>query len=106
MAAKDLTIRVREIKGSCPVYSCNDQFEVEAGFKLVATKALCLHSLASIMPYYTALSRGVRADALGLTKAGTTAYVQCLDPCAFTGGGTVIFEITPFNDKNAELVKD
>ncbi len=30
---------------------------------------------------------------LGLTKEGNKAYLQCLDPCEITGGGTVIFEI-------------
>lgn len=52
-----------------------------------------MHSLASIMPYYAALNKGVDPVELGLAKEGNKAYVQCLDACKYTGGGTVIFEI-------------
>ena len=52
-----------------------------------------MHSLSSIMPYYVALYRGVDSRKLGLSKDGKKAYVQCLDPCDYTGGGTVTFEI-------------
>jgi uncharacterized repeat protein (TIGR04076 family) len=45
------------------------------------------------MPYYVALYRGVDPKELGLSKDGRKAYVQCLDPCDYTGGGTVTFEI-------------
>lgn len=56
---------------------------------------VCMHSLASIMPYYTALAKGVRAVDLGLAKNNSNeAYVQCPDPCDLTGGGTVRFEIS------------
>jgi len=32
---------------------------------------------------------------LGLAKEGNKAYLQCLDPCERTGGGTIIFEVEP-----------
>ena len=50
-----------------------------------------MHSLASLMPYYIALSRGISPESLGLSgpKEGM-AYLQCLDPCELTGGGTAI----------------
>ena len=53
-----------------------------------------MHSLASIKPYYVVLSRGVHPRTLGLSgpREGR-AYLQCLDPCDITGGGTVVFEI-------------
>jgi len=54
-----------------------------------------MHSLALIMPYYVALSKGVDPMTLGLAKEENKAYLQCLDPCEFTGGGTVIFEVEP-----------
>ena len=61
-----------------------------------ATDVVCLHSLASLLPYYVALSHGVPARDLGLARdGGTAAYLQCLDPCEITGGGTVIFEVSP-----------
>jgi hypothetical protein len=37
--------------------------------------------------------RGVDPKELGLSKDGKKAYIQCLDPCEFTGGGTVVFEM-------------
>jgi hypothetical protein len=46
------------------------------------------------MPYYVALSKGVAPHALGLSGTKEDmAYLQCLDPCDITGGGTVTFEI-------------
>jgi uncharacterized repeat protein (TIGR04076 family) len=45
------------------------------------------------MPYYNALFRGIDPQDLGLSNDRNKAYVQCLDPCDYTGGGTVIFEI-------------
>jgi len=90
---KTLKIRVKEITGKCPVYKIGDEFLIEDGYKLKSTIKICMHSLASIMPYYVALSRGVNPASLGLAKSGNKAYVQCLDPCKLTGGGTVIFEI-------------
>lgn len=93
----DLLVEVVEIKGKCPVYRVGDSFRIVDGFRLVVEKPLCMHSLASLTPYYVALSRGVSPVELGLTKAGGTqdqvAYVQCLDPCERTGGGTVIFAV-------------
>jgi uncharacterized repeat protein (TIGR04076 family) len=54
-----------------------------------------MHSLTSILPYYVALSKGVTAKELGLSRGQSEeAYVQCLDPCEITGGGTVLFEIS------------
>ena len=60
---------------------------------LQETDHVCMHSLCAIMPYYIALFRGVAPKHLGLCRDGPKAYVQCLDPCEYTGGGTVIFEI-------------
>jgi len=89
-----LKIRVFKIKGKCPVYKEDDAFFILEGYKLKTDKLLCMHSLSSIMPYYVALSRGINPKELGLSdKDGKVAYIQCLDPCEYTGGGTVIFEI-------------
>jgi len=91
--AKTLLVKVAEIKGRCPVYQIGDSFQIVNGFRLIAEKPLCMHSLASLMPYYAALSRGVSPVELGLAREGDVAYVQCLDPCERTGGGTVVFAI-------------
>lgn len=89
---RTLQIKVIQVKGYCPVYSPGDQFVILEGYKLRAEKMVCMHSLASILPYYVALSRGVSPKELGLGDSAT-AYVQCLDPCEYTGGGTAVFAI-------------
>jgi uncharacterized repeat protein (TIGR04076 family) len=93
----DLIVKVKEIKGTCPAYSTGDSIVIREGYILDIkdSPAVCMHSLASLMPYYVALSKGISPQTLGLSgKKPDRAYVQCLDPCEVTGGGTVIFEIT------------
>lgn len=94
----DLIVRVKEIKGRCPVYHLGDSIVIRDGYILDTKQSspVCLHSLASLMPYYVALAKGIHPRALGLSGIKQDrAYLQCLDPCEITGGGTVIFEITP-----------
>ena len=93
---KRLVITVYRIKGKCPVYKVGDKIILEQGYKLNLTEstAVCMHSLASIFPYYVALYHGVSPVNLGLSKKEDEAYVNCLDPCELTGGGTVTFKIT------------
>jgi len=88
----DLQITVEGVEGTCPVYKVGDSFTILDGFKLKTSQSLCTHSLASLMPYYVPLSKGVKPEELGL-GSGEEAYVQCLDPSEYTGGGTVVFEI-------------
>ena len=99
---RHIVIVVKEILGSCPVYKVGDRIFLEHGYILNPEKSskVCLHSLASVMPYYTALSRGIPPKDLGLCREGHKAYVQCLDPCRYTGGGTVIFEISHIGGEN------
>ena len=93
LRAKTLLIKVVQIKVRCPIYQVGDTFKIINGYQLVADKPLCMHSLASVMPYYVALSRGIDPVDLGLAKEGKIAYLQCLDPCEYTGGGTVVFAV-------------
>jgi uncharacterized repeat protein (TIGR04076 family) len=90
-----LIIVVKEIKGNCPVYRVGDRIVLDEGYRinLEETDNVCMHSLASVMPYYVALYGGIDPKELGLSKDGKKAYVQCLDPCNYTAGGTVILEI-------------
>jgi len=90
-----LIIVVKEIYGKCPVYKKGDELIIENGYILKMDKqtSICMHSLSSLMPFYIALSRGMSSKELGLTKEGESAFLQCPDPCKFTGGGTVVFEI-------------
>ncbi len=90
---RDLRVKVKEIKGTCPVYKERDSFTIAEGYKLKTERTLCTHSLTSILPYYIPLSKGVQPGDLGLGE-GEEAYVQCLDPCEYTGGGTVVFEVS------------
>jgi len=92
-SAKSLKITVHDIKGVCPIYRIGDTFWIKDGYKLERAGVLCMHSLSSIMPYYVALSQGIPAQEIGL--GSDAAYVQCLDPCEFTGGGSVVFKIEP-----------
>lgn len=91
----DLVITVREIDGRCPVYRVGDRIVLQDGYRihLQHSDAVCMHSLASILPYYNALYRGVEPAALGLADREGKACVQCLDPCRHTGGGTVVFRL-------------
>lgn len=86
-----IVIKVVEIKGFCPVYKKGDRIVFDEGYKLnlEETDALCIHSLASILPYYNAIYRGIPPGDMGLGEG----YVQCLDPMKYTQGGTVIFKI-------------
>ena len=91
----DLIVRVKEIKGRCPVYKVGDSFTLENGYRLVTDIPLCMHSLASLIPHYNAL-RVSEPENWGLagSEDRTKAYVQCLDAVSYTDGGTAIFEIS------------
>lgn len=96
-----LVIKVVEIKGNCPVYKIGNKITLQDGYILNPdeTDKVCMHSLTSILPYYVALSKGVKSKDLGLSKGDSEeAYVQCLDPCELTNGGTVILEISRSED--------
>jgi uncharacterized repeat protein (TIGR04076 family) len=90
----DLTVEVVEIQGHCPVYRVGDRFQIQDGYKLTADQPLCMHALQSLCPYYVPLSRDISPAELGLAGPDGGAYVQCLDPYRYTGGGTVTFHLT------------
>jgi uncharacterized repeat protein (TIGR04076 family) len=54
-----------------------------------------MHGLAALMPYYNAL-RVSEPEQWGLDgkEDKTKAHIHCPDPCEYTRGGTVIFEIS------------
>jgi uncharacterized repeat protein (TIGR04076 family) len=90
-----LIVTIKEIKGSCAVYKVGDTFRFEDGYRLVSDIPVCMHSLASIMPFYNAL-RVAEPNEFGLAcrDDASKACLQCLDPCEYSGGGTVIMEIS------------
>ncbi|NIQ99950.1 MAG: TIGR04076 family protein, partial [Gemmatimonadales bacterium] len=77
------------------VYTVGDTIVLDNGYRLnlKETSAVCMHSLASILPYYNALAHGVDPAVLGLADSEGRACLQCLDPCHLTGGGTVVFRV-------------
>jgi uncharacterized repeat protein (TIGR04076 family) len=91
----DLVIRVKEIKGHCPVYEVGDSFTLRDGYQLVSEIPVCMNAIASLLPHYHAL-RISEPGLWGLAgrDAPDKAYFQCLDPHEYTGGGTVIFEVS------------
>ena len=88
-----LQVQVVDIQGHCPAYKVGDSFCIVDGYKLVTEIPICMHALQSLSPYYVALSHGVDPAELGLAGSDGTAYVQCLDPQRYTGGGTVTFRL-------------
>ena len=51
-----LEIRVREIRGSCPVYKVGDKIMTDdPGILLNRTDALCTHALSTSLHYITIL---------------------------------------------------
>ena len=63
----DLIIKVVSIKGKCPVYQIGSKIVIREGYILDPTQSdrICMHSLASILPYYVALAKGVKAKESG-----------------------------------------
>jgi len=74
------------------VYRTEDRIVLRKGYRLDLheSHAVCMHSLASVRPYYNVVAREVAPEDLGLVDQEENACVQCLDPCEETGGGTVI----------------
>lgn len=98
MQWQDLTVKVIDVNGFCPVHQVGDTFILEQGYKLICSKScdVCVHALNSITSFMVPLSAGLPLEDLGLGHEDEgTAYVQCLDPGPpYTEGGTVTFAIT------------
>jgi len=91
----ELKVTVKEIKGGCATYKVGDSFSLKAGYQLVSDIPVCMHGLASLMPYYNALRVSEPAEwGLDGKDDKTKAYLHCPDACQYTGGGTVTFEIS------------
>jgi len=95
--ARELLITVKEIYGNCPAYKKGNRIILQNGYKIDTKRTcpyICMHSLASIIPYYNALYHRIAPSKLGLKeKISNKAVVRCLDPYEYTGGGSVVFEI-------------
>jgi uncharacterized repeat protein (TIGR04076 family) len=91
----DLIVTIKGIEGVCGMYKVGDSFTLKEGFKLVSDIPVCMHGLSSLMPFYNALqvSEPSRWGLEGKNDK-SKAYIHCPDPCRYTGGGTVTFEIS------------
>ncbi len=47
----DLVVTVKEVKGHCPVHKVGDSFRLMACYQLVSDIPVCMHALASLMPW-------------------------------------------------------
>lgn len=95
MKSGKLVIKVKEVRGYCPVYKGGERLVIEGPeIDLSQTDKICIHALATILHFTVALREGIPPEKLGLAKKGNKAYVQCPDPGEpYTSGGTVIFEL-------------
>jgi len=95
-----LVIRVKEIRGECPVHSTGDEIVIHGPeMDLKSTHKVCIHALSPILHYAVALREGVEPVNLGLAKEGNKAYIHCPDPGEpYTRGGEVVFEIERVED--------
>jgi uncharacterized repeat protein (TIGR04076 family) len=101
----DLVVTVKEIKGHCPVHRIGDSFTLKACYQLVSDIPVCMHALASLMPWYNALRVSEPAEwGLDGKHDKSKAYIQCPDVCQYTNGGTVVLEISKTSDPRPELV--
>lgn len=90
-----LVVEVKEIRGRCAAYEGGERLIIE-DFKINCRESddICIHALAPILHYITALKEGISPVKLGLSKDERIAYIQCPD-CGspYTNGGTAIFEV-------------
>ena len=91
----ELIITVEKIKGNCSVFKGGEKMVIKgAEIDLKRTDKICIHALAPILHYASALKCGVNPKELGLSKNSKKAYVQCPDPGKpYTSGGSVVFKI-------------
>jgi uncharacterized repeat protein (TIGR04076 family) len=52
----NLLVKVKHIKGQCPMYKVGDSFTLRNSYQLVSDIPVCMHALVSLMPDYNALS--------------------------------------------------
>ena len=76
-----LTIKGVDVKGKCQVYEIKDKIVPKQGYILdpEETDTACMNAIASTLPYYIDLSKGIEAKDLGRSREGSKkADMQCL----------------------------
>jgi uncharacterized repeat protein (TIGR04076 family) len=91
-----LEIKVREIRGNCPVYKVGDKIVIDdPKILLDQTDALCTHALSTLLHYVTILEHDWCPVKLGLTTPQDPdhAYMWCIDSGEpYIEGGTVMLK--------------
>jgi len=96
MALYRIRIRVKEVKGFCPLYKPGDEIILD-GYYINAKESntpICMHAFLAIASLLSAFSHGASARDLGIGEKENIGYLQCPDPGPpHTKGGTVLFEL-------------
>ena len=90
-----LIIKVHSIEGNCVVHEVGDEINIcMPRVVLEKTDNICIHALAPLLHYATALNQGVDPVKLGLAKEGNKAFIACPDPGEpHTCGARVVFSM-------------
>ena len=95
MARYRLTIRVKEVRGKCPLYQVGDEILIDRFFiDADRSRDVCMHAFSAMSTLLSAFIHGSSAVDLGIGSEEGVGYLQCPDPgppC--TEGGTVLFEL-------------
>jgi len=90
-----VTVNVKDIRGSCPLYRVGDRIVVEQFF--IQTKDsvnVCIHAFSSFLTLLSAFAHGSSAKELGIGLEDDIGCIRCPDPGPpLTPGGTVTFEL-------------
>ncbi|HDI32257.1 MAG TPA: TIGR04076 family protein [Thermofilum sp.] len=95
MSLYEVEIKVKEVKGYCPIYKPGDVIVLK-GFYVDTERSapICMHAFLALCPLLSAFSHGTDARALGIGSEPDKGYLQCPDPGPpHTRGGTVLFEL-------------
>ncbi|MHA1617054.1 MAG: TIGR04076 family protein [Candidatus Njordarchaeales archaeon] len=90
-----IRIRVKEIRGYCPIYKPGDEIVLN-GYYIDTEKSapVCMHAFLAMASLLSAFSHGASARDLGIGEEKNIGYLQCPDPGPpYTRGGTVVFEL-------------
>ncbi len=88
-------IRVKEVRGFCPLYKPGDEIVLN-GYYIDTKKSapVCMHAFLALSSLLSAFSHGASARDLGIGEKDDVGYLQCPDPGPpHTKGGTVLFEL-------------
>ena len=87
----ELMIEIVEIQGHCAVYRVGSRFTYRKGTNSSRIGRFVCTLWVRYVRTHVPLSRGIAPADLVLAGSDGAAYVECLDPQHYAGGGTVKF---------------